>query len=160
MAREHRELLRATHARARMTLPITPLIDVVFQLLVYFLVTASFLGDERLLRAEAPPADTARTPDDDPFSLEAEPLDITIARAEDGVAISLSGGLPAPSDADALGRLLADLLFSAAQPTGSFAADHPIRIRPAGDVAWEPVVEVYRAVVGAGYRAVAFGGAR
>ena len=87
--------------RPRMSLNLTPMIDVVFQLLVYFLVTASFLGDERLLRAEAPPADTARTRDDDPFSLESEPLDITVAREGAGGVISLSGGIPAPADADA-----------------------------------------------------------
>ncbi|MEY3023150.1 MAG: hypothetical protein RIS86_2348 [Planctomycetota bacterium] len=160
MAREHRELLRSTHARARMTLPITPLIDVVFQLLVYFRVTAAFLGDERLLRAEAPPTDRAEATTDDPFALEDEPLDIRLSRAGAGVAIALSGGFAAPADADALGRFLADARFDESRPDGLFAPDHPIRIRPDADVPWEAVVEVYRAVVGAGYRAVAFGGAR
>ena len=44
MARNHRALLRGDRDRARITLSITPMIDVVFQLLIYFLLTAGIVS--------------------------------------------------------------------------------------------------------------------
>ena len=79
MAREHRRLLRDPRARARVSLSITPMIDVVFQLLIYFLLTAGFMGNERHLRAEMPPerSDRARSTE---LALEREPLVIRVSR--------------------------------------------------------------------------------
>ena len=47
MARERRALLRGDRERARISLSITPMIDVVFQLLIYFLLTAGIVSNER-----------------------------------------------------------------------------------------------------------------
>ena len=74
MAREHRTLLRDPRSRARIGLSITPMIDVVFQLLIYFLLTAGFMGNERHLRAQMP-ADAPDAPaEQPPMALEREAL--------------------------------------------------------------------------------------
>jgi biopolymer transport protein ExbD len=159
MAREHRRMMRDPRARARVSLSITPMIDVVFQLLIYFLLTAGFMGNERHLRAEMPPeqAEGARSRG---LALEAEPLVIRVTRGGGGVRIALDAGLAAPRDARELEQILRDALVAPDRPRGLFTADHPIRIVAAPDLPWQDVVEVFNAVVAAGYRSVAFGGAR
>ena len=160
MAREHRRLLRDPHARARVGLSITPMIDVVFQLLIYFLLTAGFMGNERHLRAEMPPEAAGGAAERAPLALEIEPLVIRVTRADGAVAIALGAGLSAPRDTRELEQILRDAMVSPAKPNGFFAADHPIRIAASPDLPWQDVVEVFNAVVAAGYRSVAFGGAR
>lgn len=159
MAREHRRILRDPRARARVTLSITPMIDVVFQLLIYFLLTAGFMGNERHLRAEMPPEqrDAAGSRE---LTLEGEPLVIRVSRRGDSARIELGAGLAPPRDPEDLERILRDAMVAPDRPRGFFAADHPIRIAPAPDVPWQDVVEVFNAVVAAGYRSVAFGGPR
>jgi len=160
MSREHRALLRGTHARARLGLTITPMIDVVFQLLIYFLLTAGLIANERHLRAELPPSDdaSARAAAEDPFALEREPLVIRLTRTNDRSTISLSSGLRSPRDAVELEVILRGALLDTSRPQGLFPVDHPIRLAPAPDVPWNDVVAAFNAVIAAGYRTVAFGG--
>lgn len=158
MAREHRTLLRDPRARARIGLSITPMIDVVFQLLIYFLLTAGFMGNERHLRAQMPSDAPDTAAEQAPMALERDPLVIRVASGDGAPAIELGGGLAAPRDTADLERILRDAIVSPAQPSGFYASDHPIRIAAAPDVPWQQVVEVFNAVVSAGYRSVAFGG--
>jgi len=166
MPREHRRDLRGIGGRARLALSITPMIDVVFLLLVYFVVTAGFGSQERLLRTEGAAEAAADRPERErkptsELELGQEPLVIRLVRdaGSDGTTrIMLPAGLARVSDAAALEGVLRDSMLSPQQPRGLFAADHPVRIAPARDVPWEDVVGVFRAVMGAGYRSVAFGG--
>ncbi len=157
MAREHRALLRGDHERARLSLSITPMIDVVFQLLIYFLLTAGIVSKERNIRAEIPPASSAET-EPDPFALDLEPLVIRIASTRDGASITLPSELASVRNARELERVLRDARFDEARSRGLFPADHPIRIAASSTARWEDVVEVFNAVIAAGYRSVAFGG--
>lgn len=50
----HHEKRKREMAPARMQLNLTSMIDIVFQLLIYFIVTASFVMDEGLLNANLP----------------------------------------------------------------------------------------------------------
>jgi biopolymer transport protein ExbD len=173
MPRERRRDLRGIGGRARLALSITPMIDVVFLLLVYFVVTTGFGSEERLLRSEGTPsADAAQRSDarpTDALELEEEPLVIRLERVDAGVGgsnggstgvtrIVLPAGLARVANAEQLEGVLRDAMLTAERPRGLFAADHPVRIAPARDVPWEDVVGVFRSVMGAGYRSVAFGG--
>jgi len=163
MAREHRSLLRggfrrdAARGRSRLSLSITPMIDVVFQLLIYFLLTAGLMSNERILRGELPPEMQAPATND-PFALEIEPLVIRVGSHSDGARITLSGELPNPTSVQALEQFLRDALLDASQPQGIFPSDHPIRIAPESNTRWEHVVGVFNAAVTAGYTSIAFGG--
>jgi biopolymer transport protein ExbD len=157
--RAHRREMRDAHGRARLALSITPMIDVVFQLLIYFLLTAGIVGNERLLRAEAPAQAPERAAADaDPFALELEPLVIRLVRERGATRIALSSGLATPADAAQLERTLRDAMLTPNSPRGLFAPDHPVRLAPARDVPWEDVAAAFRAVIAAGYSSVAFGG--
>ena len=148
---------RGIPERTSFALSITPMIDVVFLLLVYFLLTSGLGSDERLLRTE--PAAEQSNAAADPFALDEEPIVVRLARGADGAAaIRVSGGLAQPRDAAELSRILRDALLTPDTPRGLFAADHPVRIAPAPEMAWNEVVAVFDAVRGAGYRMIAFGG--
>jgi biopolymer transport protein ExbD len=162
--RTHRREVRGSEdgaGGARLSLAVTPMIDVVFLLLLYFVLTSGLAVDERLLRSESAPqamrdAGTVTAA----LELEEEPLVIALSRAGDATLWQVSGGLAQPSDEAALERVLRDVVLTAERPGGLFAADHPVRIAPAGDVPWEDVVAAFRAVTAAGFRSVAFGGGR
>ena len=159
--RGHRRELRGVSGRTRLVLSITPMIDVVFLLLVYFLLTTGFVSQERLLRTEAAPARAdARDATDgrEGLRLEQDPLVIRLVREGGGTRIALSAPLAQPLDAQGLEQVLRDAMLAPARPNGLFAPDHPIRIAPARDVPWDDVVASFHAVMRAGYSSVAFGG--
>jgi biopolymer transport protein ExbD len=158
-SRDRRALLRGDRERARISLSITPMIDVVFQLLIYFLLTAGLVAKERNLRAELPP-EPVEAAAADPFALDTEPLVIRVEPSPDAARarIELPSGLAAPRDLAELERILRDARFDETRTGGLFPADHPIRIAASPETRWEDVVGVFNAVIAAGYRSVAFGG--
>ncbi len=149
---------RGIPERTSFALSITPMIDVVFLLLVYFLLTSGFGSNERLLRTQ--PAPERAQPAAESMSLEVEPLVIGLTRGDDGTRIALPEGLARVRDAAALEVALRAVLLSQASPSGMYAADHPVRLVPAPDVPWVDVVAAFHAVTRAGYRSIAFGGDR
>jgi len=155
--RARRAELRDTTRRARLSLAITPMIDVVFQLLIYFLLATSFVSGERQLRAEMP-ADGAAPAAQDPFALEVETLVVGVVREGARTRYRLSSGLAQPADARALAQTLRDAMLTPEQPRGIFPPDHPVRIAAAPDAPWQDVVDAFNAVMSAGYTSVAFGG--
>jgi len=132
MPREHRRDLRGIGGRARLALSITPMIDVVFLLLVYFVVTAGFGSQERLLRTEGAADAAADRPERAPeLELEQEPLVIRLVRdagASGATRIVLPAGLARVSDAAALEGVLRDSMLSPQHPRGLFAADHRVSL--------------------------------
>ncbi len=157
--RAHRRQARGLEGGARLSLAITPMIDVVFLLLLYFVLTSGFADGELLLRAQAArPQIEAGGDAVDALELEEEPIVITLARVRGATTLRISAGLAQPVDEQSLERVLRDALLAPDRPSGQFAADHPVRIAPAAEVPWEDVVSAFRAVTGAGFRSIAFGG--
>ncbi len=159
MARKHRGNLRDAHTKVRLSLSITAMVDVVFMLLVYFLLTSGAAANERVLRAEMPDSKGISS-NADPFALETDPLTVELTMRDGAVRITLSAGLAPVSNAAQLERRLADVLLTRDTPRGLFAFDHPIRVISANDVPWEDVVAAFNAIMAAGYRSVAFGNTR
>ncbi|MGA1400102.1 MAG: ExbD/TolR family protein [Phycisphaerales bacterium] len=141
--------------RPRMSLNLTPMIDVVFQLLVYFLVSTNFARGEQVYRVDLPSRSDGAAAD--PFTLDQEPLRIEIAPAGDGlVTIRIPGPWPQPADFEALFEFLDGRRLDGENPAGLFAVDHPIVIDPAPSVRWDRTVDAFNAAVRAGYERVSF----
>lgn len=138
------------------SLNITPMIDVVFQLLIYFLVATNFALGEQVFRLDLPNRGGS-TENTDPFELEEEPLRIRVASiGDDGREISLSieGPYPEPTDSDELETFLK--ASASNQADALFRLDHPIVIVPTPTTRWEHVVDTFNAVVRSGFRSVVF----
>ena len=158
--------LRGTSLGAAISTNMTPMIDVVFQLLVFFIATTHYASDERVIAMDlsrriavtapsgastevaAPPHKTL-----DPFAMNDEALHLSVGI--DGVIVA---GAPlrrtfTPAE---LRATLASELRGSAHPNGMFQPGFPVVIAPADNAPWEIAVEVLDAAVAAGFRNVGF----
>ena len=140
----------------RMGVNLTPMIDVVFQLLIYFMLATNFALGEQVFRLDLPQRGGVVEPED-PFHLPEEPLRIVVRSegpGEEDVGITIEGPYPQPAD---LRQLEAFLVESRAMGgRGYFLEDHPVIIVPGKSTSWGHVVDVFNAAVRAGYLKVRF----
>lgn len=156
VATVHHKTARKRHGRpvGRLQLNATALIDVVFLLLVYFLVTANFAPDEGVLTAKLPqglgvPADA--------LSLPPTPIQIGLEAVGDvGCQIHLDDEIVG-SFKD-LGRVLASRQYDPGRgrTEGIYKPDNPIVITPGATVRWQHVANAFNAAVAARYTHVSF----
>ena len=144
------------HETTRTGLNITPMIDVVFQLLIYFLVATNFALGEQIFRLDLPErgGPSSRV---DPFELEEEPLRIRVGSTgadRETILLSLEGPYPQPEDLAALESFLARSLADSG--VALFRQDHPVVIVPGPTTRWEHVVDTFNATIRAGFRSVVF----
>ena len=141
-------------APARMQINLTAMIDVTFQLLIYFVVTANFMLDEGVLIARMPQG-TGRAQEQ---SLEPPPQPLVIELAPRGVRdVSIHvDGEPGISTFTDLAQQLQAWQVSERNPAGLYKPDNPVIIRPLGEVRWAHVVNTFNAAIKARYTNVAF----
>ncbi len=128
----HRPLSRRHRSESDLRLNLVSMIDVVFLLFMYFLLTANFTLGEEVYLIDVPQTRAAGF--DDPFELPERPLTIRIATIGPGAAdcsirIDLPGLAPTPTFED-LFRRLEDHRVRPGNPTGLFMPDNPIHIVP------------------------------
>lgn len=128
-------------------LKMTSLIDVVFLLLIFFVVTANFTIDEGSLLATMPGSTTGPNHRVPPPT----PVQIDLASSDDGVTYRLTVDGVVIEGASALSALMADRVA-----TGRMAQDDLVRITPQGVVRWQHVLNVYNACVSAELEQIAF----
>lgn len=139
-----------------MQVNLTAMIDVVFQLLIYFVVTANFMLDEGVLTAKLPQG--AGAPPEQRLEPPPQPLEIKLSSTGSiGVNIEVAGVHRASSFTE-LADTLASLQYDpdAGRTTGAFKPDDPLLISPAGEVRWQHVVNAFNAAVQARYTNVRF----
>ncbi|XAL98653.1 biopolymer transporter ExbD [Phycisphaeraceae bacterium D3-23] len=130
-----------------MELQLTSMIDVIFQLLIYFVITANFTIDEGTLKASMPgqsaPADT-----DNPDP----PIFIDLKTGDDGLTYTLTvDNKQVPGGASELYGYLQSQV-----DTNKFNIDDDYQIRPQGNVRWQHVVNVFNACTRAELEKVGF----
>ena len=152
----HAPVRRANRARSVMTLNLVSMIDIVFLLQMYFLLTTNFAVREAIYLLDLPPS--LRPAQIDPYDLPDLPLVITVESlgpAPDDYRIRLDiPGADDIADAPALERFLVAQRYSDANPGGIFLPDNPVHIRPDGSALWEHTIEVFNAAVRAQYENV------
>ena len=132
---------------AKVQPPLTPMIDVTFQLLLYFLLTSTFQPNEGEIPGSLPRAG-AQASDDPPL----KPIRVTLSPE----------GMMAENAQYQVGNLAPvttpEELFNAlaGQKQLNPDADVPVVIKPQGDVRWQFVTEVFNAAVRAKFRKIAF----
>ena len=140
---------------ARMQINLTSMIDVTFQLLIYFIVTANFTFEEGVLVARMPQG-TGQAQEE---SIEPPPQPLEIRLVADpptDVRIHIDGerGI---NTFTGLAQRLQSWQVNDRNPGGIYKADNPVIIRPVGEVRWQHVVNAFNAAIKARYTNVAFG---
>lgn len=119
--------------KAQVELNLTPMIDVVFQLLIYFLLGTSFAVGEQTFRLDVP--DRGESVEIDPFELDVTPVVVQVAGAG---RISVDGPWDGPVHVDAL---TAFLEARRSDRGGLLPVDTPIHVDPLPGVDWGEAVE-------------------
>lgn len=139
----------------RMQLNLTAMIDVTFQLLIYFIITAAFTPGEGVITAKFPMGTGEKKSEEPPK----KPLTIRLTstgRQDTGYRIDIVGQTSPPSFSQ-LAKVLQGLQLNPERNrAGVFPPDNPIVIKPSGRVRWAHVVNAFNAAVKADYTNVAF----
>lgn len=133
------------------SLNLTPMIDVIFNLLVFFVVGTRFAEVEGLLASELPaaPAAGART------AIPLMPIRVRLAADTsdpDACLIRIDNTAAVPRSF----RDLTELLLRLKGEHTGFESDTPIVIIADGDIHWQHVVNAFNAGKAAEYRNISF----
>ena len=136
---------RSGPSPTRMRPLLTPMIDVMFQLLLFFLLTSTFRQAEGQIPGALPQWSGAAGLD----QTIVRPIRVTVLPAADGGAAYTLDGAAAPlTDAEALHREL----VARRQAYGS--DEVPVAIQPRWDVPWQYVVEADNQAHRAGFKSI------
>ncbi len=139
-----------------MQLNLTSMIDVIFLLLVFFVVTATFTPDEGVITSKLPALEGSGAPKlPEPPK---RPLNIVVSTAgRHGYRLRIEGLPQAPADFAHLAKILGDLQYDPDRGrTGPYKDDTPVFIKPDATVRWQHVVNAFNAAISARYREVSF----
>ncbi len=147
---------KRTVGSGSMQLNLTSMIDVVFQLLIYFVVTSSFAVGEGVLTAKLPvgpgTASQKKPPD--------QPLKIVVNSAGaigTSYRVYIETVARRPNNFSELGDMLMLLQHDPTRGLdGPYKPDNPVIIKPDGSVRWQHVVNAFNAAVRARYSNVSF----
>ena len=146
---------RTRTASGRMGVNLTPMIDVVFQLMIYFLLATNFALGDQVFKLDLPERGSAESRD--PFEIPEEPLRILVGSDEangEAIDLTIEGPYPQPDSLQSLEQFLVE--SRAGANGGYFLEDHPLEIVPGETTRWEHVVDVFNAAIRAGYLKVRF----
>jgi len=135
---------------------LSAMIDIIFLLLIYFVVTANFTPDEGVLTAKLPQGTGAPAQDLTPPQ---RPLNIVLSPAgETECRIRIQGYPQAPAGFAELASLLTQLQYNPDRGlrSGMFEPDNPVVIRPEAGVRWQHVVNAFNAAIRARYTNINF----
>ncbi len=154
--RTRRDLSRAARRRALgggVALNITPMIDVVFLLMVYFVLVGQFRAPEEVFPLDLPRPERATAaappPPADPFALPERPIRVIVrsmgAGPEDCALATDWPGLDSPGGFTDLSAALTERFGGELSETQQFI------IEPAGSALWEHTLAALNAVERAGF---------
>lgn len=140
----------------------TPMVDVVMVILIFFMAGSSLLGPEWFLGAtveEATPAPAGNTApptaDEDPFQLDLPPTRVRVEMSRDERGVTRVTGLNVVSvDVDEFARRVEEVAASGAAPTLE------IIVQPSAETPYQDVIRVYEMCVGAGPRSASLARSR
>jgi len=132
----------------KMQPPLTPMIDVTFQLLLYFLLTSTFQPDEGQIPGTLPQTmgKPLPTPPLQPIKVVLRPAGVSREKVEYTI-----DRLPPITRREEL----YGILMGRKKAMGG-STDIPVVIRPRGDVRWKYVIEVFNAAVHAKFKKIGF----
>ncbi|BAM02191.1 ExbD/TolR family protein [Phycisphaera mikurensis] len=135
-------------------LNLTSMIDVIFLLLIYFVITANFQVDEGVLEAQLPRG-TGQPPPLDELPVQKVVIEIAVPAGDDTAAVITRGRRRYAGVAELRDDLAAQRRGPGRSPSALYESDHPILIEADPAVRWQHTVDAFNAAVAAGYTRVA-----
>ncbi|GJM18554.1 MAG: hypothetical protein DHS20C14_07670 [Phycisphaeraceae bacterium] len=127
----------------------TPMVDVVMVILIFFMASTALLGPEWFIDAHLPEDETVGIVQDERFTLPEVRLEVTLTASEGGGSARVSGFGIEGGTLDELARA------AAAVAPDLLAGDDPIVVISPGDgVAYQDVVRAHDACTAAGFTRV------
>lgn len=135
-------------APGNMSPPMTPMIDVVFQLLLFFLLGCTFKQNEGQVEANLPavggPAQAA--------AIDLEPVKVRLtAIGQDNEGVQIEIGDPSPNV-----RNMLELYEHLMQRKVRYGDEVPVLISPMPNVRWEHVVNAFNQAVRCSFKNIGF----
>jgi len=130
-------------------LNLTSMIDVVFLLLIYFMVATEFKTAEESFPMDMPMRQHGQT-----ITLDDEPLVILVESAGtklEDIRVRLEGPWDPIASLAELSSFLRSNKATGFGRNGLFAESHPILLKPTGSTRWEHAIAAYNVVVNAKY---------
>ena len=146
---------RRQRPKAKMQPPLTPMIDVTFQLLLFFILTFTFRQAEGQIPSTLPQKSNAVSVDKEihrPIHIRLRPVRDDRTGAMTGCMYEMSGVNISIRGAEELFQRLEGRKAS----LGEGATEVPIVICPREDVAWRYVIEAFNAAVHARFKNIGF----
>lgn len=138
---------------SRVKLRMTPMIDVIFLLLIFFLVTANFRPDEGFLPIRLPTAQA-----DSIVLGRAEPLVVGVFASQDGCRVQIGSAAAVQiqnQTQDVDFTTLAQQIFDVISAQKRTTSD-PVEIVCQSQVEWQHLVKVYNILFGMGVSDITF----
>lgn len=146
LAERRRRALMREASSGGVRLNMTPMIDVVFLLLIYFVLVADFARPSAIADLDVVQREEQQS--DDPFALPEVPSVLALTSTGDGrTDFAIVSERPA-----FLGE--GDFESTARSAMGTLGPRHPVIVRPEGETRWEHAVVVYRALREVGFERV------
>jgi biopolymer transport protein ExbD len=141
--KSYRPLRLRRRPGSTLTLRFVPMIDIIFQLLIFFMLGANFRGHEGFLPAELPRQVVHAS------NMELEPLVLRLTSSADGscrIDIGSAGAVVIPPERAAdrftlLSRKLQEVLHQQGR-----SLDDPVKLVPTRQTRWDHVVKAYDAL--------------
>lgn len=155
----HQRRKREVRNPARMQLNLTSMIDVIFQLLIYFVITANIVRGEGVILAKLPQGAGAVA---EKKELKKRKLNILVSsQGLAGYRLQLEGFSAQPRNFKELADLLITNQYNPEKGrNGAFPVDNAVIIKPDGQARWVWVVSAFNAAIKARYENISFAQAR
>lgn len=149
---EPKRKVRKGLGRNEITMNLVSMLDLAFNILIFFIITANFAVHEGII--------TSKVPDIDGSAAAAAPpppsKQLKINIAENG-RLFVEGSTNQPQSFKQLADVLAAIQNNPANPSGAFLPTSPVVITPDDRTPWQDVVNAFNAAIKAKYSDVGFG---
>lgn len=151
----HQSRARRSLEPAKMNLNLTSMIDIIFQLQIYFILTMSVAINEGIITAKLPPVGSG---EEKPQEMPPNPINIIVRNVGNyNYDVSIDGlSSSTPNFASLRDQLISMQHNEKLGRTGAYKPDNPVYIKPDGSVRWQHVVNAFNAAVAARYSNVSF----
>ena len=135
--------------RNEITMNLVAMLDLAFNILIFFIITANFAVHEGVISSKVPQTDGT--------SSALPPLtELKISITPQG-SIFIEGSTSQPADYTRLAEILASIQLNDSNPSGAYKPDTPVVITPDFTTPWQDVVNAFNASIKARYTNVGFG---